>query len=62
MEQTKTALISLEQAILKLETAVYNSKKTQAQLSEQILELKQVIKMTHDRLNEIIETYQKEGN
>ena len=61
MEQTKTALTSLEQAILKLETAVYNSKKTQAQLAEQILELKQVIKATHDRIEEILSTCQKEA-
>lgn len=60
MEQTKTALTSLEQAILKLETAVYSSKKTQAQLEEQILELKQALKTTYDRLTAAIETYRKE--
>lgn len=60
MEQTKSALTSLEQAILKLETAVYSSKKTQAQLEEQVLELKQVLKTTYERLITAIETYRKE--
>ena len=60
MEQTKSALTSLEQAILKLETAVYSSKKTQAQLEEQVLELKHVLKTTYDRLTTAIETYRKE--
>lgn len=60
MEQTKSALTSLEQAILKLETAVYSSKKTQAQLEEQVLELKQTLKTTYDRLTTVIETYKKE--
>ena len=61
MEQTKAALTTLEQAILKLESAIYASKKTQAQLSEQILELKQAIKTTYERLDKAIEMYQKEG-
>ena len=61
MEQTKNALTTLEQAILKLETAVYTTKKTQAQLSEQVIELKQVIKDTYQQLNTLIEQFQKEG-
>jgi len=61
MEQTKSALTALEQAVLKLETAVYETKKNQAQLSEEVLELKEIIKKTYDRLNRVIETYQKEG-
>jgi len=60
MEQTKTALTTLEQAILKLESAIYASKKTQTQLAEQVLELKQAIKTTYDRLDETIENYKKE--
>ena len=60
MEHTKSALTSLEQAILKLETAVYSSKKTQAQLEEQVLELKKAIQTTYDRLTAAIETYKKE--
>jgi len=61
MEQTKSALTALEQAVLKLETAVYETKKNQAQLSEEVLELKEIIKKTYDRLNTVIETYQKES-
>lgn len=61
MDQTKTALTSLEQAILKLETAVHTSKKTQAQLAEQVAELKQLLKATYERLNQVIETYRKEA-
>ena len=60
MEQVKTALVSLEQAILKLESAIYTSKKTQAQLSEQVSELKQVVKITHDRIDNVLSTCEKE--
>ncbi|MBQ7413753.1 MAG: hypothetical protein IJV07_05750 [Alphaproteobacteria bacterium] len=62
MEQTKTALTTLEQAILKLETAIYTTKKTQAQLSEQVIELKKVINETYQQLNALIERFQKEGD
>ena len=57
MEQTKAALTALEQSILKLETAIYASKKTQAQLSEQVSELKQAVKTTYQRLDKVIENY-----
>ena len=59
MQPLKPALTQLEQAILKLESAIYASKKTQAQLEEQVLELKQAIKTTHDRLDEAIKTYKE---
>jgi len=61
MEQTKAALTSLEQAVLKLESAVYASKKTQSQLAEQVADLKQLVRATHDRLNTVIDTYRKGG-
>ena len=61
MEQTKTALTALEQAVLKFETAIHTSKKTQAQLSEQVIELKQVIKETYQRLDALIEQFKKES-
>ena len=57
MEQTKAALTALEQSILKLEAAIYASKKTQAQLSEQVSELKQAVKITYQRLDKVIENY-----
>ena len=59
MEQTKSALTALEQAVLNLETAIYESKKNKAQLTEQVADLKQAIRMTHDKLNQAIETYRK---
>jgi ABC-type transporter Mla subunit MlaD len=59
MEQTKVALTALEQAVLKLETAIYETKKNQAQLTEQVADLKQAIRTTHDRLNQTIEAYRK---
>ena len=61
MEQTKAALTALEQSILKLETAIYASKKTQTQLSEQVSELKEAIKKTYDRLDKVIENYDEGG-
>lgn len=61
MEQTKTALTALEQAILKLEAAIYETKKNQAYLTEQVADLKQAVRTTHDRLNQAIESYRK-GN
>ena len=57
MEQTKVALTALEQSVLKLEAAVHTSKKTQAQLAEQVLELKQAIQTIYERLDALIETY-----
>ena len=61
MKQVKTALTALEQAILKLEAAVYDSRKNQVQLNEQIAELKQAIQTTYNRLDKALETYQKEA-
>lgn len=61
MEQTKSALTALEQAVLKLEAVIYETKKNQAQLTEQVADLKQAIQITYDKLNQAIETYRK-GN
>lgn len=61
MEQIKTALTSLEQAVLRLESAVHTSKKNQTQASERIVELKQVLKTVHDRLDKAIATYRQGG-
>ena len=60
MKQVKTALTTLEQAILKLETAIFEARKTQARLTEQMAELKQVLQTTCTRLDTAIETYRKE--
>lgn len=59
MEQVKSALTALEQAILKLETAVYDSNKERTQKNEQIADMKRLIRATHDRLDALITTYRK---
>ncbi len=61
MEQIKTALTSLEQAVLRLESAVHTSKKNQAQANDRIVELKQALKTVHDRLDKAITSYHKGG-
>ena len=60
MKDIKPALTALEQAILKLESAVYTSKKSQTVLTEQVDTLKQAVRTTYDRLDKAIETYRKE--
>lgn len=59
MEQIKTALTSLEQAVLKLELAVHNSKKERGHANEEILQLKGVIRRTYERLDKALTNYQK---
>lgn len=59
MEQVKSALTALEQAILKLESAVYDSNKERVQKNEQIADMKRLIRATHDRLDTLISTYRK---
>lgn len=51
MEQIKDALKSLEESVLKLETAVYNSKKGRVEAQEKVAELKNVIKNAYHRLD-----------
>ena len=60
MKEIKPALTALEQAILKLESAIYASKKSQTVLTEQVDTLKQAVRTTYDRLDKAIETYRKE--
>lgn len=59
MEQIKSAITQLEQAVLKLETAVHLSKKEHTQSMEKISELKQVLRRTYDRLDKALDTYKK---
>ncbi len=61
MEQIKTALTALEQAVLRLESAVHASKKNQAQANDRIVELKQALKTVHDRLDKAITSYHRGG-
>lgn len=61
MEQIKTALTALEQAVLRLESAVHTSKKNQTQANDRIVELKQALKTVHDRLDKAITSYHRGG-
>ncbi len=62
MEQIKSALTGLEQAILKLESAVHANKKERGHANEEILNLKNVIRRTYERLDNAVSNYQKGGN
>jgi len=59
MEQIKTAITQLEQAVLKLETAVYANKKDHTQTLGKLVELKQAIRRTYDRLDKALDKYKK---
>ena len=59
MEQIKSAITQLEQAVLKLETAVYATKKEQTQAVGKISELKNAIRRTYDRLDKALDKYKK---
>ena len=61
MDKIKNAITSLEQAVLKLETAVHDSKKERGNANEKIIELRLAIQKTYDRLDKAITTYQKGG-
>ena len=62
MEQIKSALTSLEQAVLKLESAVHISKKERGRANDEIIQLKGVIRRTYERLDKALTNYQKGGN
>ena len=51
MDQIKEALKSLEESVIKLESAVYGSKKARVEAQEKVVELKQVVKNTYERLD-----------
>jgi exonuclease VII small subunit len=59
MEQIKSALTGLEQAVLKLESAVHSNKKEHLRSNEQIIQLKAVIRRTYERLDKALTNYQK---
>ncbi len=59
MEQIKNALTTLEQAVLKLESAVHSNKKENLRANEEIAQLKAVIRRTYDRLDKALTNYQK---
>ncbi len=61
MEDIKNALANLETAVLKLETAVHQSKKTQTQTIEKVGELKDVVRTTYERLDKALTSFRQEG-
>ncbi|MBR5130500.1 MAG: hypothetical protein IKV03_04680 [Alphaproteobacteria bacterium] len=61
MEKLKSALNILEGSVIKLEEAIHQAKKKQVNASEQIVELKNVIKTTYDRLDKAVSDYKKGG-
>ena len=50
-DQIKEALKSLEGSVVKLESAVYGSKKARVEAQEKVVKLKQVVKNTYERLD-----------
>lgn len=61
MEEIKNALNQLEQAVLKLETVVHHSKKTQVQTKEQVVELKTVVRTAYERLDKALTSFHQES-
>ena len=56
MDKIKNAITSLEQAVLKLETAVHENKKERGATNEKVIELRLAIQRTYDRLDKAIST------
>lgn len=61
MEELKSAVKSLEDAVLDLETAIYGIKKSYQNKTEQTATLKTVIKKTYDTIDGMILTL-KQGD
>ena len=61
MERLKSALNVLEGAVIRLENAVHQSKKKQINTSEQVVQLKSVIKTAYERLDKAVADYKKGG-
>ncbi len=59
MDKIKNAITSLEQAVLKLETAVHEQKRERGVANEKIIELRLAIQRTYDRLEQAIVNYRK---
>ncbi|MBR6232129.1 MAG: hypothetical protein IKQ99_03415 [Alphaproteobacteria bacterium] len=59
MDKIKNAITSLEQAVLKLESAVHEQKRERGVANEKIIELRLAIQRTYDRLDQAIANYRK---
>ncbi len=60
MEDIKRAIGNLEQALVKLETALLQTKKDKAQALSEVAELKNVIKKTYSKLDHALTAYHQE--
>ena len=60
MEQIKQAIKNLEQAVLRLESAVHTTKKNNSLATEQIATLKNVIRQTHDRIDRALTRFHQQ--
>lgn len=61
MERLKNALNLLETAVIRLEDAVHHSKKKYVSASDQIDQLRTVIRTTYNRLDKAVADYKKGG-
>lgn len=61
MERLKSALNALEGAVVRLESAVHQSRKKQTNADEKIAGLKNVIKTAYERLDKAVTDYKKGG-
>lgn len=59
MEQVRNALRTLEEAVVRLEQAVYVHKKNTVQANKQIVDLKEVIKTAYTRLDNALTSFKK---
>ncbi len=57
MEEIKNAVSHLEQAVVKLETALHQTKKDKEQAIHEVEELKNVIRKTYMRIDNALATY-----
>ena len=57
MEDIKKAVANLEQAVVKLETALYQTKKDKEQAIDKVTELKNVIRKTYMRIDNALGTF-----
>ncbi len=60
-EQIKTALETLQQALIRLDMTLQADKARLVQTEARATELQQALKATHDRLQKAIEAYRQGG-
>lgn len=60
MDDIKRAIGNLEQALVKLETALHQTKKDKSQALDEVTELKNVIRKTYSRLDHALTAFHQE--